>query len=816
MAVGQYTIDLDIPYSELHELGWTKIRMLRNAKASKLIKPSDKVVIEPKTGTLMLKPIQLPPIAELDLDYNSEYWQKHPENASVIGFDPSDTNQRHVMRSKGFLLDMLESASIIGVQMAIIQGSKTLTPVLATSDPFPANQCFSVRTTFTGAHNNLGKDWMAVRFGDFLLSLSVDGTADLYWSTDGSCDEDTWEHRKTFNNIPDMRDESITGVGIGPLSSVRIDILPIGKGHIWFRMRAPGFTFNDVYTHPESTATNGLYSITAAGKVVVLVPSNEEKSVDVQICPLGFATEGMFRDITWELPYRPTMEPQFSSNWTTTMGTPAVSYNLRNDDPGDWISDGLHNKIQPWIILEGDGTCTPFLDYYQLRFPEKIVQFTPETINVPADAIMSLGFADGEDWDNQTIDITIKDDGTNPDIRDIAFRSEISARLNVDGVARAVFLCKQPKIETGIKYNLIHLSGQNFGFAKIKAKKYFFPKSYGGMTHPDTIKENLMNAGFPSTDIVIDEDIITLPNSESDGTGANDTVTETIKSQPQFNSSMADFLKWVVDNFSRWPLRFNADMKWYYQAPPAEQTSTVVFEDDGPDITTWNPWIGREKGSNESSLVFEVEPPEANVLYLFGQADDGTIIANYAVDSNSIDTVLDPKPINYIGRMKPLVVIDSALPTQEILDACLLRMFNAVRQAIIWANWRGPFVPDLKIDDYVTLENFGLVQLKSMQFESQSARVLERSASTGYRGILVEGYPEWFPILGTYEYVSGRNATIRKRFLDELNDRINRAGGKDIYIASATTAQKFDQAAVLDQILRGEVKWGTPIEIVPE
>jgi hypothetical protein len=809
-AIGEYTVEFDIPYSELLELGCTRIRMMRDVKASKLIKPSDKVVLEPKTGTLMLEPEQLAPIAKLDLDFADGFWQENPEGSNVLGFNPRVAGQtRQTLQSKGFtLVELLNNIAIAGLQSAIIENSKTLVPVLATKTAMPANQPISAYTVFMGSHGDMGKDWLAIRFGDFLLSLSVNGTADLYWSSDGTCNENSWELRKTFSNIPDVRSRNvlpsnIMGFGTSPLTAVRVDIIPMGRGHIWFKLNAPGFSFSDIYTHPEAVNNNGQYDITAAGKVVVLVPNSEEKSVSVQICPIGFKTSGIFTDAVWTIPYAPSEEPSGTIYSSTTNGTPAVNYALKTSAGDAWASNGTNRDIKVELTLSGDGTCTPFVDHYQLSFPEKTKTYTPDTIYISADEIESISVSDGEGWDDQTFDVTILDDGTNPDISTLAFRSEISAILKIDGVARGVYLCKKPAMAMSKGKNRLTFTGQNFGIAKIKEKKFFHPASFGGLTHPEAVRSVLMHAGFLTGDIVTDEDAVTLPDANLSGT--EDSQGD-IKSQPQFNSSVSDFLRWIIDNYSRWPLKFDADMKWYYQAPPAEVSSTLVFEDDGPDISNWNPWFAEE------SLAFEVEPPEANVVYLFGQADDGTVIGNYAVDANSVDTLLDPKPVNYIGRIKPTIIIDGTLSTPEILDGCLERLFNAARQAVIWVNWRGPFVPALRVDDFVTLENFGIVQVKSMESTAMSARAQEHSASTSYRGILVDAYNVWFPTL-TYEYNFGRDATIRKKFLDELTDRINRAGGSDIKVKSITTAQQFDRAKVLDEILRGNVTWGTPIEV---
>jgi hypothetical protein len=354
--VGEYTFDFDIPYSELTELGWAKVRMLNDVKSSKQIKRSDNVVIEPKTGTLMLKPKQLAPFSAAELDYAANYWLEIPEGMNALSFDQV-AGERKVMRSKGYsLYELLEDMAVTSLQAAILAEGQTLVPILSTKNDMPANQAISIRTTFFGAHGTIsGKDWLAIRFGDFLLSLSMDGTADLYWSTDGSCDEDKWEHRKTFSNIPDVRNKSIlpfniAGVGVAPFTYVRLDIIPMGRGHIWFRLRAPGFTFSDVYTHPEATSDVGLYSITQPGKIVVLVPDTEEKSVDVQICPLGHYESGTFKDVLWNLPYKPSLPVTFDSQWTYTNGNPSVNYSLKNKDGVDWISDGTNQNIQVYFV----------------------------------------------------------------------------------------------------------------------------------------------------------------------------------------------------------------------------------------------------------------------------------------------------------------------------------------------------------------------------------------------------------------------------------------------------------------------------------
>lgn len=807
----EYRLELDIPYTELEEQGWAKERLLRDINPAKNLKLGDNLYYESKTGTLMLMPVNLDPVAwhsgdtdalrltTSDLDYEPSYWQMHP----ITGV-PGGTHQ--ALRSGGFtLIELLVLTGIAGISSALLSIGRQLEPVLATKDEFAINEGVHARFEMYGQPGLAQTDWAGVRFGDFLLSLHTDGGMDLYWSSDGTCEASSWVHRKSFSTVPDVRHGvSVMGANATPRSVINLYIIPFGRGNIWFILRSGGKTFSDVYSHPEAAWNSGeqRHRITKAGKVVILVSENDQKNVGVSIAKVGYKESGEYIDTQWTIPYAPTEAAELTPEWTKTIGSPSVTAELLNEDGDAWVSDGAQRKCKVKLTLTGDGTCSPFVDAYHLRFPELLRHYNPATITVPQGAIEKIDLEDGEDWDSQSISISIKDRGEDSALTSALMRSQINGRLSVvnDGSAQTLMLAmfKEPRIVLGRRFNQVQLQGKNWGVARVEEKRFFWPKTYGGWSHGGAVRDILQKCGWQEEDIVVLIESVNLPATSLQGQGTDGGESE-IKSQPEFNSPVVKFLEWIQDTFSNWPLRFKPDGKWYYLPAPIPTTAAVTFYPD--------------RSPMYEELSCSVVPPAANLIYIIGQKDNGELIANYAMDTSSIVYALDPKPMNYLGRIKQAIYIDLALNDMDTLDAALGTIFEAGRHACIEMTWTAPFRTEAQIDAGVMVDGVGLVQLKSFSASAEGITQLEKTPSTQYTGVLVSSTRPGFPTIPAYVNTYGMSKGMRKRFFQAVEKMAAAANGTDSNVQRKTTGQTKDEQEVSREILRGNVEWGEPIVV---
>jgi hypothetical protein len=656
-----YSLELDIPYSELEEFGFAKSRMGKDiAKLSpSIMAHSDHVMVEPYTGTVFLRPVHMDPAAWYSpdsdslrlplssMDFVAGKWEQHPKlTPSVIA---GDAGSHFMHRSKitigGTLIDILGQFA----EIATLMSGRILSPILATKSAFGINEGVFVEFEAYGQAGLLCRDYLAVRFGDFLLTLHMDGTADLYWSVDGTCNDHTWAWRKTFGHAHDLGGSVLTaGVGISTNDVVQVGIIPFGRGNIMVWIQQGHRVYRGIYTHPEATwdAVNERYLITKAGKVVVMAPGDAGQNVGVSISKVGYATHGTFQDEKLGLPYAPTTTPVIDPRWVKTLGAPTVTSALYDGAGAAWDTEAGARECRVRLTLDGDGTCTPWVDCYHLSFPEKIKDYTPTPFSLTEADIDAIEFSDGEAWEDQRVTVTLIDRGDDAALTALSTRSEINGRLLVDGIPYAIQSFERPKTVHGKRVSRITLTGKNFGVARVARKKFFWPADYGGLTHPVAIANVLNVCGFPDDEIVTDTDTITLPATTRNGEGTDKGETD-LRTQPQFNSSVLEFIQYVRDSYSRWPLRYESDGKWYYQEPVKPTAAAATFRKDstGETASTRTPYY-RE-------LSIDVEPPEANYVYMIGQTDSGEYIGNYAIDPESINSVADPKPATISGEWRP-------------------------------------------------------------------------------------------------------------------------------------------------------------------
>lgn len=734
-----YTLELDIPFTALTQHAFSKARLLRDVDHSRGLDVGSDCWLEPTTGTLMLKPLHLDPTdhydssadafrLELDaFDYVENKWE-----ANVLSVPGTGTVNRS--RAKGHtLIEDLEIAAITTLYGALQANGVDLIPILASKAEYPINQAFYVEAEVHGSLNARASHQLSVQFGDFRLDLHMAGYADLYWSTDGSCDSDHWEWRKRFgvqekHNDSNKPRANIMSFPWFPNSIPKVSVIPFGRGGLWVHVGNQATGYSGVYSHPEAAFDSGenRYHITAAGKLIVWVPKSYEQSIGVSIGKVGYKTSGSFTDAKITMPDVPATGDTLTLTpyWITTMGTPTVTEELLDSTGATFTPDGSERDVYCKFSLAGDGNATPWMDCYLLNYEQKVEERTPALITIPQADIMTMNIGDGEDWEDRKASFVIRDWNSNPQYTDLRYRSEINGRLLIDDEPYGVYLFRRPKSEVHRSRTLITLSGWNYGVARVANQRFLHPRPYESWQHPNAIADILKRCGWDAADIEATAEDVTISGNALQGSGGDNGPGE-LKAQPAVNSYVREFIQWIIDNFSGWNLTYAADGKWYYAPPTAITTGDLTIH-----MTTkpssGDMWL-------EHPLIIETEPPECNYMVLAGQKDNNDMIANSAYDQSSIASVAATKPRNYLGRVESLIVVDKSINSITAVNAVLNKLFPVLSKARVWLTGRGPFDQRMIVGHGYEFEGIGVAKLVSFEGSASTVAQLEKSACITYQ-----------------------------------------------------------------------------------
>lgn len=738
----EYKVVFDSPYTELDEIGFFRRRLF--SKGDLEHSPFDaggNVWLEPNTGTMFLRPIVTDPVMHNerwsdffipltsfyhahDTTGKRNFWSEYP----VPGW-PSQT----MMRTQTAPKTLLNTLILVAEAYVEVMGGRTFAPVLKSHETFPINQGFVIDLEINRPIREVTQNLIAFTFGRFLLAIGTIGHADLFWKRDGT----NYERVKQFGGLPRFVDRSqsmLTSTPV-PYGHIRVLIVPMGRKHLWVAINSATGWWGDVYTHPEAVwaGDEQRYWITEAGPFGVYVAPNESGNFGIGVSKIGYYESAVWHEDV-ELPYGPTMTPEITPFWLRTTGEPEViADNLNASGLGPFIPDGSRT-ISPRLIMSGDGTCSPFVDGYHLKFPPKYHTYDLGEWTLPDKHLQRLSVSDGVDIDDQRASLTLHvNNDDDQKVRDLIHRPRVDGQLQVDGVRRGVWRFEGPKttLRPYPKPCEITLTGKSLFASRLAQRRFFFPPSYNGWTHPEVVKNLLQLSGFPESEIVIQADPVKLPQTNTEG-GSSGTDGSESRTQPAFNSPVQAFLDYVIEAYSGWPLRVDCpNMRWQYEAMEFPTAADVTFyskEDcvGGRRPTATGYWF-------EPEVSVEIIPPEANLIWLFGQTDDGAAIANHFIDYDSIRSGAEPKPANYMGSVVPVVIVDLALNTQEVLDRVLTKIGDNISRSVAIYTWKGPFIPELT--PYMGVELSGVsdvLMLESISTEAGSPIQLENSSSTTY------------------------------------------------------------------------------------
>lgn len=747
----EYSFEFDQSWSEIDEPGWNHSRMLRDSPifhstGPQAVVESENMSIIVPSGTLRFTPAQsLPDLwydsgtddARLGLDnfnHAEGFWEQHP-----ITYAPGGNHYRLrslvTKKSDMTLLELLGEAVIKTLEDA------TISPVLVSTVQYPANQGFKIEFDLFSEMGMPKLNYMAIRFGDFVLVIHRGRHLELYWSANGSLDEDSWVLRKRmWMGFSGPR----PGMGIGgerhffmtapaAQTPAAVTIEPFGRGNILFVLEVGGVRNDFVYSHPEAHWDDDdlRYHITAPGTLGIYTSLADAKNLSLSCSTLRYATSASFIDELIELPYAPTIQPRYTVNWVRTLGEPQVTTLLLDEDGSPFLANGVNKKLRLRIEMTGDGKCTPWVDSYHIIFDPVPKTYPGDPFTVD-DGIQRVAFSQGVNWDDDRCTVVVRGKRDDPDIARLAQRAEINAMFNVDGNPISRWLFKNPKVVHKRTYSEVTLEGTGYGGARLAERRFFWPPSFGGFTHPQAVESILSLCGFLPEEILTFDDTAKLPETTKQGEDGDHGESD-FRCQPKMGSAVTEYLRYIIDTYSpypRWTLRYIArEGRWRYGPHELLQTEKTTFYSHNTRREDDKYWY--------SQINTELEGPEANIVYLIGKDEFNQYIGNYAVDVDSIECDSADRPLNYVGRRKPLVYIDTSINTQEILDYCLRNLFEITREAILWVDWTGPWAPELEPGDNVRLEGLGLVQMLTVSVDVDNARRLEVTPAARYTGRVV-------------------------------------------------------------------------------
>ncbi len=467
------------------------------------------------------------------------------------------------------LIQTLTNLALTTVATAsLLAEGKTMVPLIASIASYGINQGFHVRAVSQGPIGFLARCWMGVAFGQYQFVLHTDGGADLYRNDSG-----TWNRVRQFGIFPDIHGtSSLMSAGPAPVSAIDLFIIPFGRGNILFQMKSGGKVFSDIYSPPAShvswNSTTNQYDITTAGQVIIYADGNSKSAINLGLAKVTYPTTGTFDDIDYTMHYSPASSsgaPTLNTLWTKTQGTPGMTATVLDPSGATFAPDGTKRDMHVHFALTGDGTNTPWVDGYHLLYDPTYLEHTPTKTMIPQNKIMDLQISDGDNWDDQKLEVTIMDDFTNDDISALSERGRVYARLLIDGDPYGEYCLSRPETTINPKYNLIKFRGPNLGVFRVTKRKFFLnAPSFGNMLQQEAVTSCLNLCGFSSDHVQATTDTVKLPETAIAGATTDKGDTE-FKSQPKCNSSVREFLFYIRDNFSdQWKLRYGADRNWVY------------------------------------------------------------------------------------------------------------------------------------------------------------------------------------------------------------------------------------------------------------
>lgn len=757
----RFKLIFDFPYTELSEPGFYKARRAKDIAAAAGDLKAAGLWYEPVTGTIALLPEPWDPEANIsaqtlqasDYTTKSGVFEEHTAPAPSGGgpyFGKSLASTLH-------LTDTVAASAVTGTVAVTTPRSQTLYALAKTNATYPANQGFTLMCRNYAHRDNCLWDVLGFSFGDFMLAFHSDGSADLYWRESATAD---YEHMAQLSRRPRSGSGTLEG-GFAKGSAVYITIIPFGRGHIYFNFQTAGQAWSHVYTHTHATSTGNRWNITAAGAAYWWWNSNGMQNADLAMATVKYKTTATVRDLALNLAYCPTQMQETTVYYSITAGNPSASVEMEDGNGGAFVPNGATNVCKAALTLTGSGTDTPWLEGYQVYLPPQHRTRTPQAqweVN-EYNALQRIQMTYGESLDDQRCQFELKDDGTVPQLAALSRRGEVNGKLLVDGVCRGIWRFERPRTRyVTPELRQITLPGKNFGAARIMEKRWGMDAPvFQGLSHPDVVRYTLKHAGFPDSEIVTTSDTVKLPaDPKGGGEGEKDGRETGIKVQPAIGSPVREWLEYVINNFSLWPLEYRADGVWYYSPRSFPTTAGVTFYSTrlfsgGVQL----PWF--------VDLESECEPQEATTVYVFGgeipdkteqtyqtgYADNftpytieynkivakGGILAQFARDTRAVLDAFAGVAEHWLGRDKNAIIIDQDLINQTAVDQVCKRVFENTRQAKLYYTWRGPWVSSLAVGDGVMLEGIGIVKLVGIETESQNARELESGVSSTYTGV---------------------------------------------------------------------------------
>lgn len=244
---------------------------------------------------------------------------------------------------------------------------------------------------------------------------------------------------------------------------------------------------------------------------------------------------------------------------------------------------------------------------------------------------------------------------------------------------------------------------------------------FDGMSLNSATQEILLAVGFPKDGSLweIDDTSAYVDISKGEADADSKNLSDYIK-------TASDWLDYLCDTYtssSEYPFKWVYG--WYQSGPSYLKKWKFYFKDPKnigtTPVYTFYPthYLAELKGYGNyaqadsykavhTSFEKTVIEPECNAFWVIGFDEDGKPLQSYKDDKKSIkaDTPINDRPANWLGETRLVIYMDSALNTQDLVNAACGKMFKRLSRARHKATMLAPYKPDLKAWDTIKVYDY--------------------------------------------------------------------------------------------------------------
>lgn len=356
-----------------------------------------------------------------------------------------------------------------------------------------------------------------------------------------------------------------------------------------------------------------------------------------------------------------TGTPTLADDWVVPSGC-AVLHSIR-DQNGDVFGAGVDITVfRDRIAMTGSGSATPHVFWTELRTPIETADQESEEIDAGV-WVQSVQETLSLDEHGHDVSVVFK-----PDVGEIEgqhrYALNLYCTMTVNGQPRTTFYARTPKWRRFERTDQLEWPACQNRLAKLRKVMISDARVYDGLEHTTVVQELLETAGVTAAhySIATDEMHLTLPEAVEDEAPLYRFANGT---------TVWEAIDHICKTFSGWHLYVDRSGVFCY-APCTDTTSQATFEQGGAGTeSSFLDDVNRAAMADETDLD---DSQLYNEIWVVGEdADGNTLIGFWQTNTWYYQNDYNyPGSANYsIGERRPLIYIDPALNTQEVVEATL-------------------------------------------------------------------------------------------------------------------------------------------------